>query len=113
MQAMFHSITGRELTVRQPFEDFLTSGHMLDLSARGACTPEALLLDHLPEIVDVADDEELAQAFAEACEHASDEVVHHVRLDRRDVRYIRRRHLGSIPQMQLLGEPDFGMLQPA
>ena len=86
------------------FEDFLCSGVMRRQAQTAMCSPDDLIYDHLPAF-DCGDTEEVREAFAEACEGASDYTVEKVRLDDRDVAYVRRHFLGQ-GHLRLV-EPDF------
>ena len=105
MHVQYNASSGAVLTLHMPLQDFLASRPMRQQALRNLCTPEALLSDHLPEIDDPADDDELAQAFAEAAEQASRETVTRVRLEKPDLRYIRRSLLQSFSGWQLLEAP--------
>ncbi len=71
------------------FEDFLYSGLMRRQSMVAMCEPEDLIMDHLPHF-DWGSDEEVAEAFAEACEEAVEYQVDKVSLDDNDLIFIRR-----------------------
>ena len=94
MQAMITGVLGTELEMHLPFEEFLASGVMRQQALAHMCEPETVILDNFRENVDTDDDGELAQAFAEACELASDGEVWMVELDRDDLEFVRRRLCG-------------------
>ena len=91
MQAFFSGVQQTELTMVLPFEDFLSTGMMQRHSRAGMCAPETLILDYVHDGLDPDDGDELAQAFAEACELASDGDVWMVQLDDEDVEFVRNR----------------------
>ena len=82
------------------FEDFLYSGLMRRQSKVAMCEPEDLIMDHLPPF-DWNDDEEVSEAFAEACEEASEYEVEKVRLDDLDLAFIRR-HFARPERLRLV-----------
>lgn len=92
MQAIVNAGTGHSMQMELAFEDFMESGHMHGLAKAGMCTPYDLILDHLPGF-DCDDPEEMREAFAEACEEASDYGVQKVQLDDHDIEFVRRRFL--------------------
>ena len=106
MHVQYNARNGAVLTLHLPLQDFLASRPMRRQALLNLCTPEALLNDHLREIDDPADDDELAQAFAEAAELASDETVTRVRQDRNDLRYVRRSLFHNSAGWQLLETPE-------
>jgi len=59
------------------------------------CEPPQLIMDFVPDDVDVDDDDTLKQTFAEACELASDGQVWMVQLDREDLEFVRHRLCGN------------------
>jgi hypothetical protein len=71
-----------------PFEDFLFSGFVSPHARAAMCDPEDLVRDHLPAF-DPDDEEEVSEAFREACEQATDGEATNIRLDRRDLRFVR------------------------
>jgi len=90
--ALGHGVRSVDL----PFAAFLGSG-FLAIHARAAmCSPKELLSDHLPAF-DPEDDEEVREAFAEACEQATDGQTARVKLDETDLRFVRRRFLPHTP----------------
>ena len=92
MQAIVDSVTGNSMQMQLSFEDFMESGHMKNLSKVNMCSPYDLVLDHLPGF-DPGDGEEVREAFAEACEEASEYGVQKVKLDDSDVEFARRQFL--------------------
>jgi hypothetical protein len=72
------------------FEDFLDSGLFSGHAKAAMCTPEELVLDHLP-VFDPDDEDETQEAFCEACEQATDGEATRIRLDREDLRFVHRR----------------------
>lgn len=106
MHAQYQTPRGTVLNLHLPLQDFLASGQMRQQAMVNLCTTEALLMDHLPAVDDIHDDDELAQAFAEAAELASDETVTRVRLDRNDLRYVRRSLFHNFAGWQLLEAPE-------
>ncbi len=62
MHAAFRTVNGRPLSLTIPFEDFLASGEMRRQALVNLCSPEDLVLDHLPAF-DPDDDDEKAKAF--------------------------------------------------
>jgi hypothetical protein len=72
------------------FEEFLDSGLFSGHAKAAMCTPEELVLDHLP-VFDPDDEDETQEAFREACEQATDGEATRVRLDRDDLRFVRSR----------------------
>ena len=91
MQALMNGPMNTQFTMQMPFEDFLGSGIMHRQSLAGMCEPEVLILDYVHDDVDPEEDGELAQAFAEAAELASDGQVWMVQLEPEDVEFVRRR----------------------
>jgi len=91
MQAFVNGLLGTQLTMQMPFEDFLSTGVMRRQSLAGMCEPETLILEHVHDSVDAEDDGELAQAFAEAAELASDGEVWMVQLEPEDIEFVRQR----------------------
>lgn len=85
------------------FEDFLYSGLMRRQAQVAMCTPDDLITDHLPGF-DCGDSTEVREAFAEACEQASDYVVSKVTLDDEDEQFVRQCFLG--PDRLRLVDPD-------
>jgi len=74
--------------INMPFEDFLFSGFLSGHARAAMCDPEDLVRDHLPAF-DPDDEEEVGEAFREACEQATEGEASNVRLDRRDLRFVR------------------------
>mgnify|MGYP001180894521 CR=1 FL=1 len=101
MHAAFRTVNGRPLSLTIPFEDFLASGEMRRQALVNLCSPEDLVLDHLPAF-DPDDDDETGQAFAEACEQAVESRLWAVRLDGEDIRFVRRRFL-RVPRFMPAG----------
>ena len=77
------------IQVRLGFEDFLYSGLMRRQSLVAMCEPEDLIMDHLPPF-DWGSDEEVSEAFSEACEEAVEYQVDKVQMDGNDLAFIRR-----------------------
>jgi hypothetical protein len=84
--------THKEAELMLPLEDFLNSGHMRSRALVTMTSPEDLLTDHLPPF-DCGDEDETKQAFAEACEVASDHALSKVRLDDGDLRFVHDKFL--------------------
>jgi len=98
------AINGRgPVQLELSFEDFLYSGVMRRQAQVAMCRPDDLIVDHLPAF-DCGDVDEVREAFAEACEQASEYGVSKVQLDDRDVAYVRHRFLG--PHRLRLVEPE-------
>ena len=91
MQAFVNGFLGTQLTMEMPFEDFLSTGVMRRQSLASMCEPETLILDYVHDDVDTEDSDELAQAFAEAAELASDGEVWMVQMEPEDIEFVRRR----------------------
>jgi hypothetical protein len=83
-------------SVELPFATFLVSGFLATRAKAAMCSPRDLVLDHLPPF-DPDDEEEVREAFAEACEQATDGETARVSLDREDLRYVRNRLLHDLP----------------
>ncbi len=83
-------------SVELPFAAFLGSGFLAVHAKVAMCSPRDLVLDHLPSF-DPDDEEEVREAFAEACEQATDGTTARVRLDREDLRFVRNRLLNDLP----------------
>ena len=101
MQTMFSGKAPFQMKLG--FEDFLYSGLMRRQSKVAMCEPEDLIMDHLPPF-DWADDEEISEAFAEACEEAAEYQIDKVRMDGNDLVFIRR-HFAR-PDRLRLAEKD-------
>ncbi len=95
------------LQLELPFEDFLASGVMRRQAQVAMCSPDDLVYDHLPAFD--WDDDEIREAFAEACEQASENAVSKVKLDDDDLLFVRRHFLGP-DKMRLI---DFDYLPAA
>jgi hypothetical protein len=76
--------------INMPFEDFLFSGFLSGHARAAMCSPEDLVRDHLPTF-DPGDDDEVGEAFREACEQATEGDASNIRLDRRDLRFVRNK----------------------
>jgi len=74
--------------INMPFEDFLFSGFLSGHARAAMCDPEDLVRDHLPAF-DVDDEEEVGEAFREACEQATEGEATGIRLDHADLRFVR------------------------
>jgi len=74
--------------INMPFEDFLFSGFLSGHARAAMCDPEDLVRDHLPAF-DPDEEEEVGEAFREACEQATEGEASNVRLDGRDLRFVR------------------------
>jgi hypothetical protein len=74
--------------INMPFEDFLFSGFLSGHARAAMCDPEDLVRDHLPAF-DPDDEEEVGEAFREACEQATDCEATNIRLDHADLRFVR------------------------
>ncbi len=103
MQAIVNAGTGHGVQMELAFEDFIASGHMHSLARAGMCTPYDLILDHLPGF-DCGDPDEIREAFAEACEEASEYGVRKVKLDDDDIEFVRREFLEN-RRFRLTGYP--------
>ena len=86
--------------MRLGFEDFLCSGLVRRQSMVAMCEPEDLIMDHLPPF-DWGSDEEVSEAFAEACEEAVEYRIDKVRLDDQDLAFIRR-HFARLGRLRLV-----------
>jgi hypothetical protein len=84
--------------VNMPFEDFLFSGFVSTHARAAMCDPEDLVRDHLPAF-DPDDEEETCEAFREACEQATDGEATNIRLDRRDLHFVRNAILPREPRI--------------
>ena len=102
MQAIVESSRGSSMEMQLSFEDFIESGHMKNLSKVNMCSPYDLIVDHLPAF-DPGDGEEVREAFAEACEEASEYGLRKVKLDDRDVAYARHEFLEN-RRFRVVGE---------
>ena len=98
MQTMFDGKAPFQMKLG--FEDFLYSGLVRRQSMVAMCEPEDLIMDHLPPF-DWADDEEISEAFAEACEEAVEYQVDKVRMDGNDLAFIRR-HFARPDRLRLV-----------
>ncbi|MBT7912988.1 hypothetical protein HN588_03675 [Candidatus Bathyarchaeota archaeon] len=97
MQAQITGPNRCSLELHMGLDDFIASGQMAMLSKVNLCSPEELLIDHLPEGLDWDDDQEVETAFAQACEMATQVAVSRVRLDEQDICFIREE---LIPNLQ-------------
>jgi hypothetical protein len=84
--------------INMPFEDFLFSGFVSTHARAAMCDPEDLVRDHLPAF-DPDDEEETREAFREACEQATDGEATNIRLDHRDLRFVRNAILPREPNI--------------
>ena len=99
------AISGRDpVQLELSFEDFLYSGVMHRQARAAMCSADDLILDHLPPF-DCGDPEEVREAFAEACEQASDCAVSRVKLDDDDLLFTRQHFIESRPFRLLIGDP--------
>ena len=99
------AISGRgPVQLELSFEDFLYSGVMRRQAQVAMCSPDDLIVDHLPAF-DCGDADEVREAFAEACEQASDCAVSGVKLDDDDLLFTRRHFIESRPFRLLIGDP--------
>lgn len=83
-------------SVDLPFAVFLGSGFLAAHAKAAMCTPKELVADHLPAF-DPDDEDEVREAFAEACEQATDGETARIQLDEADLRFVRRRFLHDNP----------------
>jgi hypothetical protein len=86
------------VTMELSFEDFLCSGLMQRQAKAAMCSADDLVTDYLPDF-DCSNPDEVREAFAEACEQASEYAVSQVRLDDDDEKFVqqhflRARHFG-------------------
>lgn len=84
--------------IDMPFEDFLLSGFIVPHAKAAMCAPEDLVRDHLP-VFDPEDEDETGEAFREACEQATDGEATNIRLDRRDLHFVRNAIISSDPNI--------------
>jgi hypothetical protein len=91
MQALFNGLSRNPLAMDMPIGDFLATGVMRRQALANMCEPRQLVMDFVPEDMDVDDDDTLGQTFATACELASDGHVWMVALDREDLDFVRQR----------------------
>jgi len=91
MRAMFNGIDSSVLGLEMSLDDFLGSGVMFGLALVNMCSPEDLVVDHIPASTDLEDDDEIAQVFGEAVVLASDHAVTNVRFDSDDLAFVKRR----------------------
>ena len=110
MNALFEGVNHAVLAMNLPLATFLRTQPMREQARRHHATVTQLICDHVRAGVDSEDDEELAQAYAEACMLASDFVVHQVRLSDEDLCFVRERFCG---QPRLSSVTDDGLLPPA
>ncbi|MCK5805303.1 MAG: hypothetical protein KAI66_20910, partial [Lentisphaeria bacterium] len=89
MQAQLAAPNDSAFQFDMSLESFLASGGMSVSAKARFCSPEDLVLDHIPVDLDWEDDDELGAAFAQACQVASDDAVTHVSIANQDLRYIR------------------------
>ena len=102
---MIIQLAGRTGKTRVSLSGFLASGRLRILAMSQGCSPEALLVEHLPEIYDTGDDDELAQAIGEACELVTDYAVNHVRAEKDDIAFFRQ-HLCCLAGWSLFSNSD-------
>ena len=93
MRAITSTGNGYPVQLELSFEDFLYSGVMHRQARVAMCSASDLISDHLPAF-DCGDNDELREAFAEACEQASDYRVSKVSLDDRDVEFVMQNFFG-------------------
>ena len=98
MQTMFSGKAPFQMKLG--FEDFLYSGLVRRQSMVAMCEPEDLIMDHLPSF-DWGDDEEISEAFAEACEEAVEYQIDKVHMDNNDLEFIRR-HFARPDRLRLV-----------
>jgi hypothetical protein len=90
--------------INMPFEDFLFSGFLSGHARAAMCDPEDLVRDHLPAF-DPDEEEEVGEAFREACEQATEGEASNVRLDRHDLRFVRNAILSPEPNIIPFAQP--------
>ena len=94
MHAVLTATNHRAMKLETPFERFLHGRAMLNKAKRQFCEPEELILDHLPQF-EAGSEEELAEAFAEACEQATGGSLSKVAMNKSDLAFARRHFLES------------------
>ena len=90
--------------INMPFEDFLFSGFLSGHARAAMCDPEDLVRDHLPAF-DPDDEDETCEAFREACEQATDCEATNIRLDRRDLSFVRNALVEPEPNIIPFAQP--------
>jgi hypothetical protein len=90
--------------INMPFEDFLFSGFLSGHARAAMCSPEDLVRDHLPAF-DPDEEEEVGEAFREACEQATEGEASNVHLDGRDLRFVRNAILSPEPNIIPFHQP--------
>jgi hypothetical protein len=90
--------------INMPFEDFLFSGFVSGHARAAMCDPEDLVRDHLPAF-DPDDEEEVNEAFREACEQATEGEATNIRLDDADLHFVRQAILSPEPHIIPFPQP--------
>ena len=104
MFALVKTRSRRTRRIDIPFEEFLGSSYVRSQAKTALCTPEDLLLDHLPPF-DPDDQDEIREAFSEACEQATDGQAERIRLDHDDLRFVQTHLIRRSPTPIPFPEP--------